>query len=137
VSEVGRGHAVRVRSRSRDNTGGGVPRPRRVGAVRGVLEERPVEVRRPSQCVVKDAVGPHGDQRVVSVQWDEDRSAALDGLLETVVEELPKNVNNELYGGERPMFVVSVRNEEVWCSGVHTTGVVNGSPVRGRWPGVR
>src|SRR3954451_14160938 len=56
----------------------------------------------------------------------------------------PKNVNSELYGGERPTSVVTFGMNSVWCEGTQfagtpTTGgsaVGCGSVVQGNFPGL-
>src|SRR4051794_27612898 len=53
----------------------------------------------------------------------------------------PKNVNIELYGGERPTSVVTLGMNSVWCDGTQSAGtpgvpaVGSGSVVHGNLPG--
>ena len=56
----------------------------------------------------------------------------------------PKNVNSELYGGERPTSVVTFGMNSVWCDGTQPAGtpatggspVGSGSVVHGHAPGL-
>src|SRR3954451_13649341 len=56
----------------------------------------------------------------------------------------PKNVNTELYGGERPTSVVTFGMNSVWCDGMQSAGtpatggvaVGSGSVVHGLTPGL-
>src|SRR4051794_31693993 len=56
----------------------------------------------------------------------------------------PKNVNSELYGGERPTSVVTFGMNNVWCEGTQSAGtpttggtaVGSGSVVHGWTPGL-
>ncbi len=43
----------------------------------------------------------------------------------------PKNVNSELYGGERPTSVVTFGMNSVLCDGTQPSGVPSGSPALG------
>src|SRR5436305_2654858 len=54
----------------------------------------------------------------------------------------PKNVNSELYGGERPTSVVTFGMKSVWCEGTQPAGtpsiplIGSGSVVHGKRPGL-
>ena len=65
-------------------------------------------LRRHVVAVAGDAVGAAGDQRVVGLQRHEHRAAAPLTVWSTPwSKNWPKNVNSELYGGDRPTSVVT------------------------------
>ena len=83
------------------------------------------------------AVRAEGDQRVVGLSGTKTVPPLLTVWSTPWSKNWPKNVNSELYGGERPTSVVTFGMNRVWCDGTQPAGTRHGGRPRVRIGGAR